>query len=224
MTKISSTARVFPIVDAGRNKARARSQPKGRRVDPLALAQVQSLLGDESRQADLLIEHLHKLQDHYGHLSAAHLAALAQEMRLPQAEVYEVATFYHHFDVVKEGEAAPGALTVRVCESLSCEMAGARALLNTLPKILGKDVRVLAVPCVGRCEQAPVVVVGQNPVPKATLETVASTVAKQEREHVPSGFIDYASYQAEGGYALLKDCVGGARDLEAVIQTMEDSG
>ena len=138
-------------------------------MDPLALAQVQALLGTESRQADLLIEHLHKLQDRFGHLSASHLAALAQEMRLAQTEVYEVATFYHHFDVVKEGEAAPAALTVRVCDSLSCEMAGARELLAKLPKLLGKEVRVISAPCVGRCEQAPVVVVGQNPVPNASV-------------------------------------------------------
>ena len=119
--------------------------------------------------ADLLIEHLHKIQDHFGHLSAAHLAALAQEMRLAQTEVYEVATFYHHFDVVKEGEAAPAALTVRVCDGLSCEMAGARDLLARLPALLGREVRVIAAPCIGRCEQAPAAVVGQNPVPNATV-------------------------------------------------------
>src|SRR6187551_1457701 len=132
------------------SKQRKRQAPKGRRVDPVALADVQQLLGDASRQRDLLIEHLHKLQDRFGHLSAAHLSALAQEMRLAQSEVYEVASFYHHFDIVKEGEEAPQALTVRVCDGLSCEMAGAQQLLQKLPGILGKDVRVFAAPCIGR--------------------------------------------------------------------------
>src|SRR5690606_2464202 len=134
---------------------------------------------EESRRRDLLIEHLHKIQDRYGCLSTAHLAALAQEMRLAQTEVYEVASFYHHFDVVREGQDAPLALTVRVCASLSCEMAGARDLLARLPALLGSAVRVLAAPCVGRCEQAPVAVVGQNPVPRASAETVAAKVAQR---------------------------------------------
>src|SRR3990167_6228666 len=136
--------KIIPIAVQQVSKERKRQAPKGRRVEPTALAEVQSLLGGASRQPDLLIEHLHKIQDRFGHLSAAHLAALAQEMRLAQTEVYEVATFYHHFDVVKEGEAAPATLTVRVCDGLSCEMAGARELLAKLPKILGKDVRVIA--------------------------------------------------------------------------------
>ena len=216
--------KIIPIAVQPVSRERKRQAPKGRRVDPVALAEVQLLLGTESRQADLLIEHLHKIQDHFGHLSAAHLAALAQEMRLAQTEVYEVATFYHHFDVVKEGEAAPAALTVRVCDSLSCEMAGARELLAKLPKLLGKEVRVISAPCVGRCEQAPVVVVGQNPVANASAEAVAIKVAAQQVRHVPSGFIDYASYQAGGGYVLLKDCMNSKRDLESVIQTLEDSG
>src|SRR6185436_3965700 len=120
---------------------KARSTPKGRQVDARALEEVRALLGDESRQRDLLIEHLHKINDRYGHLSARHLAALAQEMNLAMAEVYEVATFYHHFDVVKEGETAPPALTVRVCDSIACELAGSDELLEKLPAILGKDVR-----------------------------------------------------------------------------------
>ena len=124
---------IIPIAVQGSTRQRKRQAPKGRRVDPEALREVQDLLGVQSRQADLLIEHLHKIQDAFGCLSAAHLAALAQEMKLAQAEVYEVATFYHHFDVIKEGEAAPAALTVRVCDGLSCEMAGARELLDKLP-------------------------------------------------------------------------------------------
>jgi formate dehydrogenase beta subunit len=216
--------KVIPIIANGVSKERKRQAPKGRRVDPAALAEVQALLGTASRQRDLLIEHLHKIQDRFGSLSSAHLAALAQEMRLAQTEVYEVATFYHHFDIVKEGEVPPAALTVRVCDGLSCEMAGARELLARLPAILGKEVRVIAAPCVGRCEQAPVAVVGQNPVPHANCETVAATVAAGEVQHEPAGFIDYAGYQAAGGYALLQQCMTGARDIETVIETMEHSG
>ena len=206
------------------SKQRKRQAPKGRRVDPVALAEVQGLLGAESRQADLLIEHLHKLQDHFGHLSAPHLAALAQEMRLAQTEVYEVATFYHHFDVVKEGEAAPAPLTVRVCDGLSCELAGAQDLLAKLPGLLGREIRVIAAPCIGRCEQAPAAVVGQNPVPHATCESVMATVAADAVEHVPVGFIDLAAYQEAGGYSLLQQCVSGKQDVEAIIKIMEDSG
>jgi NADH:ubiquinone oxidoreductase subunit F (NADH-binding)/NADH:ubiquinone oxidoreductase subunit E len=205
-------------------KQRKRQAPKGRRVDPAALAEVRALLGDASRQPDLLIEHLHKIQDGFGHLSAAHLAALAQEMRMAQAEVYEVATFYHHFDVVKEGEAAPAPLTVRVCDGLSCEMAGAKDLLAKLPALLGREVRVIAAPCIGRCEQAPAAVVGQNPVAHASCDSVAAMVAAGAVKHVPAGFIDLAAYQAKGGYALLQQCVSGERDVESVIHALEDSG
>ncbi|NDP47386.1 MAG: NADH-quinone oxidoreductase subunit F [Sulfuriferula multivorans] len=215
--------KIIPIAVQQVSKERKRQAPKGRRVDPASLAEVQALLGNESRQADLLIEHLHKIQDRYAHLSAAHLAALAQEMRLAQTEVYEVATFYHHFDVVKEGDAAPQSLTVRVCDGLSCEMAGARDLLARLPKILGKEVRVIAAPCIGRCEQAPAAAVGQNPVPHATCEAIAAAVQAKAVTHAPEAFIDHASYQAAGGYGLLKDCISGQRNVESVIKTMEDS-
>src|SRR5438045_1319265 len=133
-------------------KGGVRSTPKGRRVDPQALQDVLSLLGDAPRRRDLLIEHLHKIQDKYGCLSARHLVALASEMKMAMAEVYEVATFYHHFDVIKEGQPPPPAITVRVCDSVVCELAGAKALLSKLPGLLGADVRVLHAPCVGRCE------------------------------------------------------------------------
>ena len=216
---------IIPIAVAkASTKQRKREAPKGRRVDPAALAEVQGLLGTASRQADLLIEHLHKIQDHFGHLSAAHLAALAQEMRMAQTEVYEVATFYHHFDVVKEGEAAPAALTVRVCDGLSCELAGAKELLAKLPALLGREIRVIAAPCIGRCEQAPAAVVGQNPVPNATCENIAAAVKTKAVQHIPSDFIDLADYKASGGYQMLAQCISGARDVESVIKTMEDSG
>ncbi|MBZ2209289.1 NAD(P)H-dependent oxidoreductase subunit E [Massilia soli] len=214
---------IIPIAVQGASRERKRQAPKGRRVEPQALLDVQALLGEESRQSDLLIEHLHKIQDHFGCLSAQHLAALAQEMRLAQTEVYEVATFYHHFDVVKEGEDAPAALTVRVCDGLSCEMAGARDLIDRLPAILGRDVRIVPSPCIGRCEQAPAALVGQHPVPFATTETIAAKVAAGETTHIPEGFIDLAAYRAAGGYALLRDCVAGVHDVESVISTMEAS-
>ncbi|CAN5855436.1 NADH-ubiquinone oxidoreductase-F iron-sulfur binding region domain-containing protein [soil metagenome] len=215
---------IIPIALQGSSKQRKRQAPKGRRVDAQALLEVQALLGDSSRQADLLIEHLHKIQDRFHCLSAEHLAALAQEMRLAQTQVYEVATFYHHFDVVKEGEPAPAAITVRVCNGLSCEMAGAKDLLASLPALLGKDVRVLEAPCIGRCEQAPAAVVGQNPVPHASCEVIAEKVAAKAMQHVHDKFIDYAAYQAKGGYALLRDCLAGGRTVDAVIRTLEDSG
>ena len=202
---------------------RMRSTPKGRTVDPEALREVQMLLGDAPRRADLLIEHLHKLQDGCGHISARHLAALAREMKLAQAEVYEVATFYHHFDVVREGEEAPPRLTVRVCESLSCSIAGADALLAKLPDILGTDVRVIPAPCVGRCEQAPVAIVGRNPVANATIEAVSALAAAGSVECEVAPYKTYADYRAEGGYALLRDCVAGKHERESIIKMLEDS-
>jgi formate dehydrogenase len=216
---------IIPIaVQQGATRQRKREAPKGRRVDPQALQEVRDLLGAASRQRDLLIEHLHKIQDRYGALAAAHLAALAQEMRLAQSEVYEVATFYHHFDVLRDGEAAPAALTVRVCAGLSCEMAGARELLARLPEILGTEVRVLTAPCIGRCEQAPAALVGQHPVPNATVETVAASVQAREFTDVVTSHIDFLAYREQGGYRMLRECVAGLHDVEAVIGKMEASG
>ena len=146
----------------GRRKDRGR--PKGRQVEPKALAEVRALLGDAPRRRDLLIEFLHRIQDAYGCISAAHVVALAEEMSLAMTEVYEVATFYHHFDVVKEGDTPPPPLTVRVCETLSCQMAGSQALHEALANACGSDVRVIGAPCIGRCEHAPAAVVGRNPI------------------------------------------------------------
>src|SRR6202007_678442 len=145
-------------------RRRPRQTPKGRQVDPQALEEVQALLIDRPRRRDLLIEHLHLIQDHYGHISAPHLAALAFEMKLAQTEVYEVATFYAHFDVVKEGQTPPPQITVRVCDSLSCALAGAERLLADLPRRLGANVRVVRAPCMGACDQAPVCAVGHMQV------------------------------------------------------------
>ena len=182
------------------------------------------MLGDEPLRRDLLIEHLHRINDRYGHLSAAHLAALAQEMQLSQTEVYEVATFYHHFQVVKEGETPPPELTVRVCDSIACELAGSEELLEKLPGILGKDVRVLHAPCVGRCEVAPVAVVGQNPVGNATVEAVKHAVSSRDVSCEETQYIDFAAYKKDGGYGLIADCLAGKHTRESLTKIMEDSG
>ena len=211
--------KVFPL-----KPVKFMARPKGRAVDAQALAEVRKLLGTQPRRRDLLIEHLHKVQDRYGHLSAAHLAALAAEMGMAQAEVYEVASFYHHFDIVKEGEDAPAALTVRVCDSLSCAMAGADQLLARLPRLLGKDVRVIPAPCVGRCEAAPVAIVHQRPVERATTATVEAAVKAGKTRCDAPRVIDYAAYRKAGGYRLIADCLAGKRTREELTKIMEDSG
>jgi formate dehydrogenase len=184
---------------------------------------VRGLLGGRPRRRDLLIEHLHLIQDKYGHLSAAHLAALAQEMKLALTEVYEVATFYAHFDVVKEGEKAPPAVTVRVCDSLSCAMAGAEKLLADLPKKLGKDVRVLRAPCMGACDRAPVCAVGHMQVFGATPDKIAAEVKKHTHQHAYKTPKDFAAYRKEGGYQLLQDCLDGKRTRDEIIQIVSDA-
>ena len=215
---------------------RLRATPKGRQVDPKARREVAELLGDAPRRRDLLIEHLHRIQDRYGCLSAPHLVALAAEMDLAMTEVYEVATFYHHFDVVKDGDPAPPAVTVRVCDSIACELAGSLELLASLPGTLGSDVRVLHAPCIGRCETAPAAVVGQNPVPHATTEKISGLVSAAAVTHptageshphleiVTPGHVDYGAYREQGGYALAKACSDGARSRQDVIAAMRDSG
>lgn len=198
--------------------------PKGRALDPVAVEEVQALLGRMPRRPDLLIECLHLLQDTYRAVHARHLAALAAELKMSQAEVYEVATFYHHFDVLREGEGAPAELTVRVCDTLSCKMAGADDLLKKLPGILGTKVRVIPAPCVGRCEQAPVVVVGQNALGGATEADVKAAVKANESTHPLPRYVGYKAYLKAGGYQLFRDLVEGRRDVESVIQAMEHSG
>ena len=238
-------------VDELRERIRRKAKLKGRQADDLSLAEVRALIGAAPHRRDLLIELLHKLNDAYRCLHDRHLVALAKEMNIPMAEVFEVATFYHHFEVVK-GDAAAPALTVRVCDGLSCEMAGAQDLLKLLPALLGNsDVRVIAAPCLGRCEQAPVAVVHQHPVPHATLASVAALVESAKAHHpeaemdtvfvasaqaersvspepheveVAPGYTGYAAYRAHGGYALAAALVNGEQDVEAVIQAMEGSG
>jgi len=199
-----------------------RGKPKGRVVDLNALLDVQSLLGDESRDRDLLIEHLHKIQDKFHQLSAAHLAALAHEMRLSMTEVYEVASFYHHFDVVREGETSPAALTVRVCDSVSCEMAGSEDLISSLEATLGDGVRVQRVPCVGRCDKAPVAVVDQYTVDNATEALVTSALDAGHRlQPMPEDSIDFAAYRGAGGYQLYDRLLAGDIDDKAIIEALE---
>jgi formate dehydrogenase beta subunit len=200
-----------------------RPAPKGREIDAAALNDVRSLLGDRPRRPDLLIEHLHRIQDTRGHLSAAHLTALAYEMSMTPAEVYEVATFYHHFDVIRPGQAPPPALTVRVCESVSCHLAGAGDLLQALQQRLGPAIRVMPAPCVGRCDRAPVAVVGRNPVDHATAASVEETAQAGSTEPVLPAYPGYAAYRAGGGYSLLSRCVGGSYDVDDVIAAVATS-
>lgn len=219
---------VIPIPVESIGRQRKRRQPKGRQVDPAALAEVRALLGEAPRRRDLLIEHLHAINDRYGQLAAPHLAALAAEMKMSQAEVYEVATFYHHFDVVREDAdgaiAPPPALTVRVCEGIACEMAGAQSLLAKLPTLLGTDVRVVAAPCIGRCERAPAALVGQNPVDVASAEAIVERVAAGAVRHEPEPYVDYLAYREQGGYRTLRAVAEGALSADDAIATMEHAG
>ena len=243
------SSHLIPL-QAVEHQIRLKTQPKGRQADEQSIAEVRKLLGDAPRRRDLLIEHLHKLQDGFGHLADRHLVALAREMRLSMTEVYEVATFYHHFDIVKAGGEAPPAITVRVCDSLSCEMAGAKDLLKRLPTLLGKDVRVIPAPCIGRCEQAPAAAVGQHAVACATGEKIARLVREKDVRHpqaqdktlfdpalmvdsrkspgvvldVTPGYTGYAAYRKAGGYALAAGCLAGGHDAEALLAKMEHSG
>jgi NADH:ubiquinone oxidoreductase subunit F (NADH-binding)/NADH:ubiquinone oxidoreductase subunit E len=200
-----------------------KARPKGRHVNPEALADVQRLLGDTPRERSLLIEFLHRIQDARGYLPASYLVALAQEMKLAMTEVYEVATFYHHFDVVDADDAPPPPITVRVCETLSCKMAGADALRAALVAHGDANVRVLGAPCIGRCEQAPAAVVGRNPIDRATPARVLDAIRAGALEPAATPYVDYAAYRRDGGYRTLVECVDGKRSVDAVIAEMESS-
>ncbi|MEO7038989.1 MAG: NAD(P)H-dependent oxidoreductase subunit E, partial [Candidatus Elarobacter sp.] len=222
---VGQAARNVPTAGAEGRRTKRRREGRGRPVEPVALAEVRALLGDEPRRRDLLIEHLHKIQDRYHAISAAHLVALAEEMRLAPAEVFEVATFYHHFDVVKEGDTAPPAITVRVCDGLSCEMAGAQNLLAMLRNGgYGDGVRVITAPCVGRCDTAPVAVVQQNPIDRATVADVDAALERGELSAPLPAYQRLDEYLANGGYALLKACTNGERSIDDVIAIMEEAG
>ena len=194
---------------------------KGRQLDPKALDEIQQLLGSGSRKRDMLIEYLHLIQDAYGHISASHLAALASDMKFSQAEVYEVASFYAHFDVVKEGDTCPPALTVRVCEGISCEMNGARELASSLKEALGDGVRVQPVPCIGACDTAPAVAVGQNRIGLASLENISQAVVDEAIRTTLPAYIDFSSYD---GYVAYKECLSGQKSRENVLGEIETSG
>ena len=246
------TGVALATLDDMRERIRLKSKLKGRQPDNSSLLEVRELIGvkpADGHRRDLLIEHLHKLNDAYRCLHDRHLVALSREMNIPMAEVYEVATFYHHFEVVRGDEKAPG-LTIRVCDGLACELAGAQDLLARLPALLGnQDVRVIAAPCIGRCEQAPAALVHQCPVPFATPEAVFKVFksgftqqmrVQQATEFIASDFsgksipvpvngatpghTTYEMYRASGGYALAAALVNGQHDVERVIQAMEDSG
>jgi formate dehydrogenase len=208
----------------GMGRRRAPRTPKGRQVEPHALDEIRSLLGARERRRDLLIEHLHLIQDRYGHLSAAHLAALAQEMRLALTEVYEVATFYAHFDVVKEGETPPPPVTVRVCDSLSCALNGAERLLAELPNKLGSGVRVIRAPCMGACDCAPVCAVSHVQVTRADTAKVAAVAAQPPHPHVYPTPTPFEAYCGAGGYELLKACLAGTRTRDEIIKIVSDAG
>ena len=198
---------------------------KGRAVDPIARDEVLEAIDGISRTADQLIECLHRLQDAHGYLSSQHLVALADVLRLAPTEVYEVATFYHHFDVVREGETPPPPLTVRVCNSVTCEMFGATQLLGALQKGLGDGVRIQAVPCVGRCDQAPIAVVGKRAVTHATPQNVAECLdANLTGPGTPDDWIRFDAYCAAGGYALARRCNDDNQLGEVIIKELESSG
>ena len=209
--------------DAGKRKRRR--DGRGRPVDPRALEEVRALLGDEPRRRDLLIEHLHKIQDRYRCISAAHLVALASEMRMSTTEVFEVATFYHHFDVIKEGETVPPAVTVRVCDGLSCEMNGAQQLLTLLRGGgYGDGVRIVTAPCIGRCEVAPAVLVRHNAIGNATVAAIDEALERKAFSTPVPDYIGYEAYIAGGGYRTLADCLEGRRSADDAVATMESSG
>ncbi len=224
MTQIAT--QTLSTVDDMRQTLRRISHLKGRQPDAQSLQDVRALVSAFDRR-DLLIEHLHVLNDTYRGLYERHLVALAHDMKLPMAEVFEVATFYHHFEVLPN-DAQPAALTVRVCDGLSCEMGGAQQLLANLPSILGTDVRVISAPCVGRCEQAPVAVVQQNAVAHATPDKVAAAVNAKTMQQALPDYVDMAAYVADGGYALAASLASsadqGKAKVDEVLQAMEASG
>ena len=251
-TTVSSPAAVrLGTVDDMRKRIRSKSKLKGRQPEDAAVLEVQALIGEGPHPRELLIEYLHVLNDHFRCLHDRHLVVLAKQMRIGMAEVFEVATFYHHFEVLR-GDAQPAAITVRVCDGLSCEMAGAKDLLARLPAILGRDdVRVIAAPCIGRCEQAPAAVVDQNPVPFATADRIAAAVQAQASQHPPAAqdavfdaaahseksvsparadvqvapaYVGLQAYLAQGGYQLATALSQGKHDGESIVKAMEDSG
>ncbi|HYS84152.1 MAG TPA: NAD(P)H-dependent oxidoreductase subunit E, partial [Bradyrhizobium sp.] len=207
----------------GEGRRRSKSTPKGRQIEPQAAEEISLLLGDRPRRRDLLIEHLHLIQDTYRQISAAHLAALADEMKLAFAEVFETATFYAHFDVVKEGEANIPPLTIRICDSLTCAMLGAEKLLHELQNSAGPGVRVVRAPCVGRCDTAPAAEVGHHFVDHASVASVlAAAKGGETHAHLPD-YVGYDAYVAGGGYALLNRLRSGELAKEDLLKALDDA-
>jgi formate dehydrogenase len=207
----------------GEGRRRAKATPKGRQVDPQAAEEIALLLGDRPRRRDLLIEHLHLIQDTYGQISAAHLAALADEMRLAFAEVFETATFYAHFDVVKEGEPKVPPLTIRVCDSLTCAMLGAEKLLDELQNSAGPGLRVVRAPCVGRCDTAPTAEVGHNFIDHATADNVLAAAKRGDAHAQLPDYVGYDAYVADGGYALLNRLRASELSKEDLLKALDDA-
>src|SRR6266436_5164574 len=206
----------------GEGRKRAKSTPKGRQIDPVAAHEIELLLGDRPRRRDLLIEHLHLIQDKYHQISASHLAALADEMKLSFAEVFETATFYAHFDVVKEGRPDIAPLTIRVCDSLTCAMLGGEKLLHELQDVAGPAIRVVRAPCVGRCDTAPTAEVGHNFVDHADVDNVLAAAKRGDTHtHLPD-YIGYDAYVAGGGYTLLKRLRSGELKKEDLLKALDD--
>ncbi|WP_428648443.1 NAD(P)H-dependent oxidoreductase subunit E [Roseibium sp.] len=209
----------------GKGLSRKPSQPKGRQLEDAALAEVQALLGDEPRRRDLLIEHLHKIQDAHGCLEARHLKALAEEMRLSQAEVYEVASFYHHFDIVREGEAKPAPVTIRVCDSIACSLKGADALAAALEQSTDPArVRIQKVACIGRCAGAPAVQAGKRAIDNADEATVRAAVFEDVSAPVIPDYVALEAYRAGGGYKLLDRVRSGELDAGSIADMALEAG
>ncbi|MCW5698580.1 MAG: NAD(P)H-dependent oxidoreductase subunit E, partial [Rhodospirillales bacterium] len=206
--------------------ARKRSPfyPKGRQVTPEALDDIRALLGDTPRKRDLLIEHLHRIQDRFGHLSAAHLAALAEHLGLAQADVYETATFYVHFDVVKGGETPPPEVTIHVCSGVVCEMHGSNRLYQTLASLADSDARIVKAPCMGACNKAPVATVGKRQIAPATRDTVAAAVTSRSVDPEVPAYRDFDTYVGGGGYGVLRSLRTGQRSRDEVLAIIEASG
>ena len=221
---IATTLIWGPPLEPERRQNRA-WQAKGRPLDDEALQEVRVTLGGMKRRRDLLIEMLHALQDRFGVLHARHLKALAEEMRLSEAEIFEVASFYHHFDIVKEGETAPAAVTIRVCDSVSCMMAGAETVLEKLVGLVDPArVRVVRAPCIGRCAEAPAALVGRNPVGHVDAEKLAALAVAGAAKPALPAYADLAAYRASGGYRLLADVRAGRRTADDLIATLSDAG
>ncbi len=219
----SQTKQPVRSIHPGSGRRKTAPTPKGRQIDPAALGEVEATLGEGPSSRDLLIEHLHALQDRFGGLHARHLVALADYMKLAITEVYEVASFYAHIDIVEDGEEAPPPVTIRVCDSLSCALAGSEQLMGRLAERLGADVRVVRAPCMGACHNAPAVAIGHALHEHASLDSVSRALASGViHPHVPS-YIDFERYRREGGYALLEACLSGAKPVEDVIATLEGS-